>query len=84
MPSYDYECKQCKKIFEVFQSIKAEKLKECPECKGPVQRMISGGSSIIFKGSGFYETDYKTKKGSKSEDSPKTETKKEPSGDKKL
>ncbi len=71
MPTYEYHCKACDQDFEAFQSITAEPLKECPSChrKGKVERMISGGAGIIFKGSGFYETDYKTKRGSKSESS---------------
>ncbi|MBN2145637.1 MAG: zinc ribbon domain-containing protein [Candidatus Aureabacteria bacterium] len=77
MPTYDYECNQCKKTFEVFQSIKAEKLKECPDCGGPVKRIIGTGAALIFKGSGFYETDFKTKKGPKPEENKqKTEEKK--------
>ena len=71
MPTYDYHCSTCNKDFEHFQSITAEPLTECPLChkKGKVQRLISGGAGIIFKGSGFYETDYKSKKGSPSSES---------------
>ena len=60
MPTYDYKCKSCDKVFEHFQAMKDEPLKECL-CgeKGEVTRMISGGTGIIFKGSGFYVTDYK-------------------------
>lgn len=65
MPTYDYYCKACDKALEVFQSISAERLTVCPECdkRGKITRKISGGSGIIFKGSGFYETDYKSKGG---------------------
>ncbi len=60
MPTYDYKCKTCDKVFEHFQAMKDEPLKECLcEKKGEVTRMISGGTGIIFKGSGFYVTDYK-------------------------
>lgn len=60
MPTYDYKCKTCDKVFEHFQAMKDEPLKECLcEKKGEVSRMISGGTGIIFKGSGFYVTDYK-------------------------
>lgn len=60
MPTYDYKCNSCNKVFEHFQSIKDEPLTECLcEEKGSVTRMISSGSGIIFKGSGFYVTDYK-------------------------
>ena len=64
MPTYDYECEKCGHRFEHFQSMTAEPLKKCPECGKKVHRLIGGGSGIIFKGTGFYETDYKKKKGS--------------------
>lgn len=73
MPTYDYKCKTCDKVFEHFQAIKDEPLKECLcEKKGEVSRMISGGTGIIFKGSGFYVTDYK--KSSSGESSSSTST----------
>ncbi len=59
MPTYDYLCDECGFRFEEFQSIAAEPLHVCPRCGGHVHRLISGGGGIIFKGSGFYETDYK-------------------------
>ena len=59
MPTYEYECKKCGYQFERFQSITAEPVKTCPKCHGRVHRMLTTGSGIIFKGSGFYETDYK-------------------------
>ncbi|HEX7345108.1 MAG TPA: FmdB family zinc ribbon protein [bacterium] len=62
MPTYDYRCKACDFEFEEFQSIAAEPLTICPRCGGPIYRMISGGVGLIFRGSGFYETDYKRKK----------------------
>lgn len=62
MPTYDYECEKCGKKFEIFQNMTAEPVKKCPSCKGKVHRLIGTGSGIIFKGSGFYETDYKKKK----------------------
>ena len=62
MPTYEYECQKCKKMFELFQSITEEPVKTCPKCKGKVKRLIGGGSGIIFKGSGFYQTDYKNNK----------------------
>lgn len=67
MPTYDYKCKTCDKVFEHFQAMKDEPLKECL-CgeKGEVTRMISGGTGIIFKGSGFYVTDYKKNSSSES------------------
>ena len=59
MPTYEYECKKCGH-FEVFQSIKDERLKKCPTCKGAVKRLLGSGAGIIFKGSGFYQTDYRS------------------------
>ena len=62
MPTYDYECTSCGHTFEAFQSITAEPIGICPECgKKKVQRLIGSGSGIIFKGSGFYTTDYRSK-----------------------
>ncbi|MCX6641578.1 MAG: zinc ribbon domain-containing protein [bacterium] len=61
MPTYEYLCKSCGFEFEEFQSMAAEPLSVCPRCGGAVRRLISGGSGLIFKGSGFYETDYKRK-----------------------
>ena len=63
MPHYDYECKNCGYNFEVFQQITEEPLTECPKCKGSVRRLIGAGSGLIFKGSGFYVTDYKKNSG---------------------
>jgi putative FmdB family regulatory protein len=59
MPTYEYKCSSCSHTFEIFQSIKAEALKECPKCKGELKRLIGPGARPIFKGSGFYQTDYK-------------------------
>ncbi|MFO8052815.1 MAG: FmdB family zinc ribbon protein [Candidatus Omnitrophota bacterium] len=61
MPTYDYRCLKCGKVFEAFQKITDNPLDKCIYCKGEVERLISSGSGIIFKGSGFYETDYKQK-----------------------
>lgn len=60
MPTYEYECQKCRKTFEVFQNITAKPLKQCPACKGKVRRLIGKGAGIIFKGSGFYQTDYRS------------------------
>ncbi|MFQ5823809.1 MAG: FmdB family zinc ribbon protein [bacterium] len=59
MPTYEYLCDDCKYQFEEFQSITAAPLEVCPKCGGSVQRLISSGNGLIFKGSGFYITDYK-------------------------
>ena len=61
MPTYDYECKKCGHRFEKFQSITAKAIKKCPACgKNSVRRLIGSGAGIIFKGSGFYQTDYRS------------------------
>jgi putative FmdB family regulatory protein len=62
MPTYEYHCKDCRFEFEEFQSIASEPIQICPKCQGNVKRKISGGTGLIFKGSGFYITDYKNKK----------------------
>jgi putative FmdB family regulatory protein len=60
MPTYEYKCKHCKHRFEALQSMTAEPLKRCPECgRRGLQRLIGSGVGVIFKGSGFYGTDYK-------------------------
>ncbi len=60
MPTYDYECRDCGHEFEQFQSITAGALRKCPSCgKLKLRRLIGAGAGVIFKGSGFYETDYK-------------------------
>ena len=61
-------------MFEMFQSMFDAPRKTCPECKGAVRRLVSGGSGLIFKGSGFYLTDYKNKKSSKDKISKKKTT----------
>jgi putative FmdB family regulatory protein len=61
MPTYEYQCEKCGNKFEAVQSIKDEPLKTCPQCGGKVKRLISSGVGLIFKGSGFYITDYKKK-----------------------
>ena len=78
MPTYDYKCKDCGHEFEEFQSISAAPLTECPVCNGTIQRVISGGTGLIFKGSGFYITDYPNKNegqgGNSSAESPDSKT----------
>ena len=61
MPTYDYECDACGHTFEVFQSISADVLVKCPECgKKKLRRLFGTGAAIVFKGSGFYQTDYRS------------------------
>jgi len=61
MPTYEYACENCSHQFEQFQSITARPIKKCPECgKLKLQRLIGSGAGIIFKGSGFYQTDYRS------------------------
>lgn len=61
MPTYEYICDACQHEFEKFQSIKADPISVCPECgKAHVRRKISSGAGILFKGGGFYETDYRS------------------------
>lgn len=59
MPHYDYQCEKCGHIFEEFQTITEKHVEKCPECQGKVKRLIGGGGGVIFKGSGFYKTDYR-------------------------
>jgi putative FmdB family regulatory protein len=62
MPTYEYECPKCGHAFELFQSMRDEPLKKCPQCKKTgVKRLVGGGAGLIFKGSGFYITDYRNK-----------------------
>jgi putative FmdB family regulatory protein len=60
MPTYDYRCNACSHTFEHFQSIKDKPMRTCPECgKKTLERLIGTGGAILFKGSGFYQTDYR-------------------------
>ena len=98
MPTYDYVCDACEHKFEHFQSIKDDPLKKCPECKKPkLRRLIGAGAAIVFKGSGFYQTDYRSESykkraeadkpasssESKSSESKSSESKSSSSGEKK-
>ena len=85
MPTYEYECRSCGHISDVFHSMTVKRRVKCTECGGTTKKLIGAGAGIIFKGSGFYETDYKRKSGNngappKSE-SPKTEADKEKSSE---
>jgi len=78
MPTYEYQCDACGTKFEKFQSITAPPIKKCPKCgKNKVRRLISTGAGLIFKGSGFYITDYRSdsyKEKAKSESGEKSDT----------
>jgi putative FmdB family regulatory protein len=60
MPTYHYKCTKCKHEFEHFQSMADEALTVCPECSGLTKRVISGGAGLLFRGDGFYITDYRS------------------------
>lgn len=60
MPTYDYQCEKCGHQFEVFQRMSDRPKRTCPECKGRVRRLIGTGAGLLFKGSGFYITDYRS------------------------
>lgn len=84
MPTYDYECDNCGHTFELFQGINEPHKKKCPECgKMKLRRLFGTGAALLFKGSGFYETDYRSesyksdaKKAKQAQSSAKSETKK--------
>jgi putative FmdB family regulatory protein len=76
MPTYEYECLNCGLHFDVFQKMSDPHLEKCIECQGSVRRVISGGSGLIFKGSGFYITDYAKGENKSSKSKAATGTKK--------
>ena len=85
MPTYDYICNDCEKMYEYFQSMSDAPIKECPECnKNSLRRVISGGTGLIFKGSGYYLTDYKNKKNQSSENKKSNKKKKNNKSKKKV
>ena len=59
MPTYEYECQKCGHHYELYQSIKDAPKRTCPKCRGRVKRLLGTGAGLIFKGSGFYITDYR-------------------------
>jgi len=90
MPTYDYRCDACGHEFEAFQGINDARLRKCPQCgKNALVRLIGGGAAIIFKGSGFYATDYKRtppphspqKTNNKADSSPKQSESSQPKAD---
>lgn len=88
MPTYEYRCNACSYEFEKMQMISEDRLKTCPKCnKDALERLMGAGTGLIFKGSGFYITDYKEKSGvpkePKKESKPKSESKSAKSTDSK-
>ncbi|MHC5011579.1 MAG: FmdB family zinc ribbon protein [Planctomycetota bacterium] len=80
MPTYDYQCKACGHAFEHFQVMSARKLRKCPDCgKSSLVRLVGAGAGVIFRGSGFYETDYKRQGSPKEGGAESTGSTKEPS-----
>jgi putative FmdB family regulatory protein len=78
MPTYDYKCQACGHSFEELQSFSAPVLTKCPACKkNKLERLFGGGGAIIFKGSGFYETDYRRAGAKKTDEAPAAESKPE-------
>ncbi len=69
MPTYEYECTRCGLVFDEFKPISAPRRQRCPKCRGKVNRLISGGTGILFKGSGFYINDSRAKTGGESRES---------------
>ena len=82
MPTYDYECRACGHLFETMHAMSAPALRKCPKCgKLKLARLISGGAGVIFKGGGFYETDYKRKRAGQSSGEGDGQSSKESSGE---
>ena len=78
MPTYEYKCEKCKKTFDIFQKMSDKHLSICPDktCNGIVKRLIGRGAGFIFKGPGFYATDYRSEgyKKRQKEETPKSES----------
>ncbi len=87
MPTYDYQCDACKHTWEEFQPITAKPTKKCPECKkAKAKRLIGAGAGLLFKGSGFYITDYRSsnyKKGAEADKKSNSGGESKSSGDSK-
>lgn len=81
MPTYEYRCEKCRRRHEASQSITAKPLTKCPKCSGRLKRLLGRGSGFLFKGKGFYITDYRSKsyKEGQKKDAPKTDAPKKDS-----
>ena len=80
MPTYEYKCLNCDTRFDQFQSITEDAIEQCPTCNGKVKRLIGAGAGLIFKGSGFYITDYRSdgyKESAKKDTESSSDSKKE-------
>ena len=77
MPTYEYECEKCGYKFERLQYMTEPPIKTCPLCEGPVKRLFGTGAGIIFKGSGFYQTDYRSENYKRAAEKEKSEEKSE-------
>ena len=79
MPTYDYKCTACRHTFELFQSMRDPVKRKCPDCgKNALERLIGTGAAVVFKGSGFYQTDYRSdsyKKAAEAESKPASDAK---------
>lgn len=86
MPTYEYKCESCRHELEVFQSMNDKPKRKCPECgKNTLRRLIGTGAAVLFKGSGFYETDYRSpdyKKAAEKDSKPASESKTQTKPDK--
>ena len=80
MPTYQYRCNECSHEFSEFQSITADPLSTCPECGGAVRRLISGGAGFLFKGDGFYTTDYRSENYKQAEKADRESSSSKPDG----
>ncbi len=84
MPTYDYQCDMCGHAFEKFQQIKDKQLRTCPKCgRRKLRRLIGAGAAVLFKGSGFYQTDYRSKEYKDKAKADKTAAEGSPPSDKK-
>jgi len=80
MPTYEYECQKCGKIFETFQKMTDAPLEKCISCQGPVKRLIGAGGGVIYKGPGFYTTEYRSQEYKRREKEEKSQATKSSGG----